>query len=103
MWNPLISSGPSYSCSHSQSCNGCIDIIKDICTAYQGPNLVNTGINQNDTFRVVITKIDTLFAIQAAKNANILAILNDINSRLNVLELENGTPGGGNHSPYTLL
>jgi hypothetical protein len=104
MWNVNGNTpGNQYTCGHQQACNGCIDIIKDICVLYLGSNLTNTGINQNDTLRTILAKLDALFAIQATKNANILAALNDINDRLNVVETENATPGGGSHPPYTLL
>ena len=97
MWNINGNQpGNQVSCTHQQACNGCIDIIKDICILYLGSNLTNTGINQNDTLRTILQKLDALFAIQATKNTNILAALNDINSRLNVLE-------GSSHAPYTLL
>ena len=91
------------SCGHQQACNGCIDIIKDLCILYLGSNLTSTGINQNDTLRQILVKLDTLFSIQATKNTNILAALNSINDRLNVLELDAAIPGGGTHSAYTLL
>lgn len=104
MWNVNGNMpGNSTSCGHQQACNDCLDIYKDICIIYTGSNLTSTGINQNDTLRQILVKLDTLFAIQATKNANILAALNDINDRLNVVETENGTPGGGSHAPYTLL
>lgn len=98
MWN-VNGNNPqnTISCGHQQACNGCIDIIKDICTLYLGPNLTNTGINTNDNLRVVLQKLDAIKAIQDTKNANILAALNDINDRLNTLE------GGTPHAPYTLI
>lgn len=104
MWNVngnLPGNNPS--CSHQQACNGCIDIVKDICVLYQGGNLVNTGINNNDTLRTILAKLDALFAIQATKNTNILAALNDLNTRTNALETAEAIPGGGSHPPYTLL
>lgn len=84
------------SCGHQQTCNECLDFIKGKCVLYTGSNLTNTGINKNDTLDVILPKLDALFAIQATKNANILAALNDINDRLNTLE-------SGTHAPYTLL
>lgn len=97
MWN-VNGNNPSNtsSCGHQQACNECIDIVKDLCTFYLGPNLTNTGINTNDTLRVVLQKLDAIKAIQDTKNANILAALNDINDRLNDLE-------SGSHPPYTLI
>src|SRR5687767_1209062 len=80
MWNVNGNTpGNQYSCGHQQACNGCIDVVKGICVLYTGSNLVNTGINQNDDLNTVLAKLDALFAIQAAKNTNILAALNDIN------------------------
>jgi hypothetical protein len=104
MWNVNGNQpGNQTTCGHQQACNGCIDVIKGICVLYTGSNLTNTGINQNDTLNTILSKLDALFAIQATKNANILAALNDINDRLNVVETENGTPGGGSHAAYTLI
>jgi hypothetical protein len=106
MWNINGNQpGNQSSCGQQQACNGCIDIVKDICVLYLGSNLVNTGINLNDTLRTVLQKLDALFAIQATKNTNILAALNDLNTRVNALELAviPPIPGGGVHPPYTLL
>ena len=106
MWNVNGNQpGNQTSCTHQQACNGCIDIIKDICVLYQGGNLVNTGINNNDTLRTILSKLDALFAIQNTKNTNILTALNNLNSRVNALELAviPPIPGGGAHPPYTLL
>lgn len=97
MWNPNNNYPGSHSCGHQQDCNGCLEVIKGLCVWYTGANLTNTGINQNDNLNVVLGKLDTLFAIQATKNTNILAALNDINDRLNALE------GGADQDPYTLL
>lgn len=96
MWNVNGNTTTPGPCNHQQACNGCIDIIKDICILYGGSNLTNTGINQNDTLRTILAKLDALFAIQATKNTNILAALNDINDRINVID-------SGSHAPYTLL
>lgn len=97
MWNINGNQpGNQYSCGHQQACNGCIDVIKGICLLYTGTNLTNTGINQNDDFNTVIAKLDAIKAIQDTKNANILIALNDINDRLNALEI------GVDHPPYTL-
>jgi hypothetical protein len=97
MWN-VNGNQPSNSssCGHQQACNGCIDITKGVCVLYTGSNLTNTGINQNDDLNTILGKLDAIKAIQDTKNTNILAALNDINDRLNVLE-------GGSHAPYTLL
>ena len=106
MWNVNGNQpGNSTSCGHQQACNGCIDFPKAKCVIYTGSNLVNTGINQNDTLEVILQKLDALFAIQATKNTNILTALNDLNSRVNALELAviPPIPGGGAHAPYTLL
>lgn len=98
MWNPNSNNpGNSQACGHQQSCNQCLDIVKDVCIYYLGSNLTSTGINTNDNLRVVIQKLDAIKAIQDTKNSNILAALNDINDRLNALE------GGPDHPPYTLL
>lgn len=98
MWNVNGNNpGNTGSCGHQQACNECLDTIKGICVLYTGSNLVNTGINQNDTLNAILVKLDALFAIQTTKNTNILAALNDINDRLNDLE------GGPDHPPYTLL
>lgn len=98
MWNVNNNNpGNSTGCGHQQACNGCLDIIKGLCVNYTGSNLVNTGINQNDNLNVILGKLDALFALQNTKNTNILAALNDINSRLNALE------SGPDHAPYTLI
>jgi len=98
MWNVNGNQpGNQYSCGHQQACNGCIDIIKDICTLYLGANLVNTGINTNDDLRVIFQKLDAIKAIQDTKNTNLLAAINDLNTRVNTLA------GGTPHPPYTLL
>lgn len=98
VWNPNYqSANTNTSCGHQQACNGCLDVIKGECVRYTGANLTNTGINTNDTLNLILEKLDALFSIQATKNTNILAALNDINDRLN--DLEGGTP----HAPYTLL
>ncbi len=97
MWNINGNQpGNQPGCGHQQACNGCVDVIKGICVLYTGSNLTNTGINQNDTLNTALAKLDALFAIQATKNNNILAALNDINSRINVID-------SGSHAPYTLL
>ena len=97
MWNVNGNNpGNSTSCGHQQACNDCLDLIKGLCVIYTGSNLTNTGINVNDTLNAILVKLDALFAIQATKNTNILAALNDINDRLNTLE-------GGSQDPYTLL
>lgn len=98
MWNvngnnPVNSTG----CGHQQACNSCIDYPRGKCVIYTGTNLVNTGINQNDTLDVALAKIDTVISIQNQKFTNILAALNDINTRINTLA------GGTPHAPYTLL
>ena len=104
MWNVNGNQpGNQPGCGHQQACNGCVDVIKGICVLYTGSNLTSTGINQNDDFNTVVAKLDAIKAIQDTKNTNILAALNDINARLNVVETENSTPGGGSHAPYTLL
>jgi len=104
MWNVNGNQpGNQYNCGHQQACNACIDVIKGLCVLYGGPNLSNTGINQNDDLNTVITKLDAIKAIQDTKNTNILAALNDINDRLNVIELAIPIIGGGVHIPYTLL
>lgn len=98
MWNVNGNNpGNSTGCGHQQACNGCIDTPKGKCVIYTGTNLLNTGINQNDTLDQVLLKIDTVIGIQNQKNANILAALNDINTRINTLA------GGTPHAPYTLL
>lgn len=98
MWNINGNQpGNQYSCGHQQACNGCIDVVKGTCLLYTGSNLTNTGINQNDDFNTVIAKLDAIKAIQDTKNANILIALNDINDRLNALEI------GVDHPPYTII
>lgn len=104
VWNPNWSNpGNSPTCGHPQACNGCLDLIKGECIRYTGANLVNTGINKNDDLNVVLAKIDALFLLQNTKNTNILAALNDLNTRVNALETDAGIPGGGSHPPYTLI
>jgi hypothetical protein len=104
MWNVNGNQpGNQPGCGHQQACNGCIDVIKGICVLYGGANLTSTGINQNDDLNTVIAKLNAIKAIQDTKNDNILAALNDLNDRMNVVETENSTPGGGSHPPYTLL
>lgn len=84
-------------CGHQQACNGCVDITKAECIQYTGSNLTSTGINKYDDLNIILQKLDALKAIQDAKNANILAALNNLNTRLNALE------PGADHAPYTLL
>lgn len=104
MWNVNGNNpGNSTGCGHQQACNGCLDTPKGACVIYNGSNLVNTGINQNDTLNTILAKLDALFAIQATKNSNILAALNNLNTRVNALETAASIPGGGSHAPYTLL
>ncbi len=99
-WN---NPGNSPSCGHPQACDDCLDIIKGQCVRYTGANLGNTGINQNDTLNLILQKIDAVFAVQNTKNTNLLAAINDLNTRTNALETDAGIPGGGSHPPYTLL
>ncbi len=87
---------PASNCGHPQACQGCLDIIKCECIIYTGSNLTSTGINKYDDLCTILTKLDAIKAIQDTKNTNILAALNDINDRLNVLE-------DASHAPYTLL
>lgn len=104
MWNVNGNQpGNQYGCGHQQACNGCVDVIKGICVLYTGSNLTSTGINQNDDLNTALSKLNAIKAIQDTKNDNILAALNDLNDRMNVVETENSTPGGGSHPPYTLL
>jgi hypothetical protein len=107
MWNINGNTpGNQYSCGHQQACNGCIDTPKSVCVIYAGQgavNLVNTGINVNDTLTTILQKLDAIKAIQDTKNTNLLAAINDLNTRVNALETDAGIPGGGSHTPYTLL
>lgn len=106
MWNVNGNQpGNQPGCGHQQACNGCVDVIKGICVLYTGPNLTSTGINQNDDFNTVVSKLNAIKAIQDTKNTNILTALNDLNSRVNALELAVIPPivGGGSHPPYTLI
>ncbi len=98
MWN-VNGNQPSNStsCNHQQACNGCIDIVKGLCVLYTGTNLTSLGINQNDDLNTIFSKLNALKVIQDTKNTNILAALNDVNTRLNALE------SGADHIPYTLL
>lgn len=97
MWNANSNNpGNQYSCGHQQACNGCIDVIKGICVLYTGSNLISLGINQNDDLNTILAKLNTAKSIQDIKNTNILAALNDINDRINVID-------SGSHAPYTLL
>lgn len=67
------------------------------CVVYNGPTLVNLNVTMGvDTLNDILLKLDSIKALQDTKNINILAALNDINTRLNTLE-------GGTHVPYTLL
>jgi hypothetical protein len=98
MWNVNGNQpGNQTSCIPQSACNECLDIIKGLCVIYTGTNLTNTGINQNDTLNTILQKLDAIKQIQDTKNTNILAALNDINDRLNVLE------PGADHPPYSLL
>ncbi len=88
--------GNQYSCGHQQACNGCVDVIKGLCVLYTGTNLTSTGINLNDDLNTALAKLDAIKAIQDTKNTNLLAAINDINDRINVID-------SGSHAPYTLL
>lgn len=99
------STAPSYNwfSTQSQPCSPCATTpvvckkaIPSLCVKYNGPNLPNIGVNTDDTLNDILNKLDNLKMIQDLKNANILAALNDINARINVID-------SGSHAPYTLL
>lgn len=70
--------------------------IYSLCVTYGGPNLSNLGINKGDSLDDILQKLDNIKQAQDNKNTKLLANINDINTRLNVLE-------GGTHVDYTLL
>lgn len=82
-------------CGHTQACNGCLDIIKSECIRYTGPSLPALGIDQNDTLSIILSKLNSLKTIQDTKNSNLLAAINNLNTRLNAST-------GSSHAPYTL-
>lgn len=86
----------SSNCGHQQACNSCIDIIKSECIVYTGSNLTNLLVDRNDTLSEILAQLDSNKQAQDLKNTAILAALNDINDRLNVLE-------DADHPPYTLV
>ncbi len=90
--------------TQSQPCSPCATTpvvckktIPSLCTKYNGPNLPNLGVNTNDTLNDILNKLDNIKMVQDLKFNNILTALNDINDRLNDLEV------GDDHDPYTLL
>ena len=91
-FNPNINTN----CGHQQNCSGCLEIIKSSCIAYEGSNLVNLGVNKNDTLKDILVILNAIKLSQDNKFAKILLNLNDINSRINVIT------GGTPHVPYTL-
>lgn len=98
MWNNAGNQPNNTSTCHPQAaCNGCIDIIKGVCVHYTGPDLLNLGVNKNDDLDTILGKLDALKKIQDQKNTNLLAAINDLNARLNVIE------PGPDHPPYTML
>lgn len=89
--------------TQSQPCSPCATTpivckksIPSLCVKYNGPNLPNIGVNTDDTLNDILNKLDNIKMIQDLKNTNILAALNDINTRINTIT-------GGSHPPYTLL
>jgi hypothetical protein len=101
IWNPnYMKPNTNNACGHQIACGDCIDDVKSKCVYYTGPNLVNTGINQNDILDLVLQKLDAIKQVQDQKFIKVLANLNDINDRLNALESISGDPP---HPPYTLL
>lgn len=90
-------------CTTCSSTPICAKQIPAKCTIYNGVNLAGLSLSSPidietviATIDVVINNIQILNQEQAAKNINILANLNDINTRLNTLA------GGTPHDPYTI-
>lgn len=74
----------------------CARKLYSLCVSYSGTNLTNTGINTNDTLNDILQKLDNIKQAQDLTNVKLLANINSINDRLNILE-------SGTHIPYTLL
>ena len=98
-----ISSYPCNPCSNTPVCK---KKIPAICTFYNGINLTEIGLTTNVNIEVIIAAISATLGTltdtvatnkisQDTKNTNILAALNDINSRLNTIE-------GATHPPYVI-
>ena len=96
----------NYPCNPCSTTTICKKKVPAKCVEYRGPNLTLLSLTTNVDVELIISTMvsflgtlqDTVannLILQNTKNANILAALNDINTRLNVLE-------GGIHPPYTI-
>lgn len=93
-------------CAPCSTTEVCKKVIPAKCTFYKGSNLSDLGLTTDVNVQAVLYAINVVVGeikasillnknSQQDTNANILAALNDINSRLNVLE-------GGSHPAYTI-
>lgn len=96
-----------YPCNPCSTVDTCLKKIPAKCTIYKGPNLANIGLANDISVELILSVMDVAIgnlktqatldkADQAVKNANILAALNSINTRLNTLA------GGTPHAPYII-
>lgn len=83
-------------CGHEQSCSGCIDIVKTECIKYTDVNLVHLGVSKDSNLNEILVRLNTIKGVQDAKNAALLAAINNLNTRLNTLT------GGVPFPPYTI-
>ena len=93
----------SYPCNPCTTQEVCLKTISSQCVEYEGPNLSNINLSAPVNLKTIIQKIDTEIGalkqqnvLDAVTKANIQAVLNDINTRLNAIE------GGTPHAPYVI-
>lgn len=84
---------PSQPCNPCTTTEVCKKVIPSQCIGYDGVNLSNLNIVAPSNLKAIVQKIDTEIgtlktqnALDAATKAAILAALNNINTRLNLLE-----------------
>lgn len=76
----------NYPCNPCSTTPVCKKKVPAFCTYYQGPNLTYIGLTTDINVELILTTIVNTIQVSKAeqdtKNANILAALNDINSRI---------------------
>lgn len=89
-------------CSPCNTTQVCKTRAKAICTYYAGPSLTGLGLTTNVNIELILTTIslaiqtlNNAITSQGIKNVNILAALNDLNTRVN-------TANSTSNPPYTI-
>lgn len=94
-WNTIS----NYPCNPCSQTDVCLKTVPAKCVIYNGPTLANLNLTAPQNVQLILSTIDiaigAINSANALKFTNILTALNDINTRLNVLE-------SGSHAPYVI-